>query len=129
MRYREPTQGVFCGGALPTAVMVPSCSLRSRTLRAAFGGGLRPSLTFAARACLLAGRSGRRDVGSRSNNGMTSGRRRSQPGNERLTVAHDGENSAEQFAQSGDQGDLGQLAAADQAIVEGLEPRLRRTAP
>src|SRR5512135_3099357 len=124
MRYRELTQGVFCGERSSTAVMVPSCLLRSRTLRAAFGGALRASLTFAVRAGLPLGRSGRRDVGSRSNNGMTSGRRRSQPGNERLTVAHDGENSAELFAQSGDQSDLGQFAAADQAIVEGLEPRI-----
>ena len=43
---------------------------------------------------------------------------------ERLAVAHHGEDGAEQLAQSGDQGDLGQLAAADQAIVEGLEPRI-----
>ena len=53
-----------------------------------------------------------------------SGRCRAEAWHERLTVAHDGEDGAEQFAQSGDQGDLGQLAAADQAIVEGLEPRI-----
>ena len=55
---------------------------------------------------------------------MMSGRCRAEAWHERLTVAHDGEDGAEQFAQSGDQGDLGQLAAADQAIVEGLEPRI-----
>src|SRR5512144_2232505 len=52
MRYRELTQGVFCGERSSTAVMVPSCLLRSRTLRAAFGGALRASLTFAVRAGL-----------------------------------------------------------------------------
>ena len=36
MRYRDLTQGVFCGEASSTAVTVPSCSLRSRTQRAAF---------------------------------------------------------------------------------------------
>src|SRR5512144_2422588 len=116
MRYRHLWQGVFCGEASSTAVMVPSCSLRSRTLRAAFGDGLRPSLTFASRAGLLAGRSGRRDVGSRSNNGMISGCCRAEAWHERLAVAHHGEDGTEQLAQSGDEGNLWRLDAADQAI-------------
>src|SRR5512132_3288021 len=122
MRYRDVEQAIFWGEPCSTVAMVPTCSLRPRTRRAAFGGGLWPSLTFAARAGLPKGRSGRRDVGFRSNNRMTSGRCRSQPGNEGLAVAHDGEDGTQQLAQGGDQGDLGQLATADQAIVECLEP-------
>src|SRR5512147_1505840 len=121
-RYRDVEQAIFWGEPCSTVVMVPTCSLRSRTRRAAFGGGLWPSLTFAARAGLPKGRSGRRDVSFRSNNRMPSGRCRSQPGNEGLAVAHDGEDGTQQLAQGDDQGDLGQLATADQAIVEGLEP-------
>src|SRR5512133_934266 len=122
MRYRDVEQAIFWGERCSTVAMVPTCSLRPRTRRAAFGGGLWPSLTFAARAGLPKGRSGRRDVGFRSNNRMPSGRCRSQSGNEGLAVAHDGEDGTQQLAQGGDQGDLGQLATADQAIVEGLEP-------
>src|SRR5512132_3401955 len=90
MRYRDVEQAIFWGEPCSTVAMVPTCSLWPRTRRAAFGGGLWPSLTFAARAGLPKGRSGRRDVGFRSNNRMTSGRCRSQPGNEGLAVAHDG---------------------------------------
>ena len=46
MRYRDVEQDLICS---LTAASVSSCSLRSRTLRAAFGGALRASLTFAAR--------------------------------------------------------------------------------
>src|SRR5512132_465453 len=87
MRYRDVEQAIFWGEPCSTVAMVPTCSLRPRTRRAAFGGGFWPSLTFAARAGLPKGRSGRRDVGFRSNNRMTSGRCRSQPGNEGLAVA------------------------------------------
>src|SRR5512147_839711 len=81
-RYRDVEQAIFWGEPCSTVVMVPTCSLRSRTRRAAFGGGLWPSLTFAAPAGLPKGRSGRRDVSFRSNNRMPSGRCRSQPGND-----------------------------------------------
>src|SRR5512133_2395291 len=66
MRYRDVEQAIFWGERCSTVAMVPTCSLRPRTRRAAFGGGLWPSLTFAARAGLPKGRSGRRDVGFRS---------------------------------------------------------------
>src|SRR5206468_4672234 len=52
--------------------MGAACSRRSRPLRAAAGGGLRPALTDPARAALAALRSGRRDGPVRSNKGMSS---------------------------------------------------------
>src|ERR1700712_2818929 len=57
MRYRDVEQAFF----RPSATMVPSCSLRSRTLHAACGGGQRPSLTSVARAGAWWGRSGQQD--------------------------------------------------------------------
>src|SRR4029077_10597939 len=53
--------------------MGAACSRRSRPLRAASGGGLRPALTDPARAALAALRSGRRDgAAARSNKGIGS---------------------------------------------------------
>jgi len=48
--YNEVRPHSALGGRPPACLSLPSCSPASRPLRAAFGGGLRPALTQAARA-------------------------------------------------------------------------------
>src|SRR5512132_336364 len=122
MRYRDVEQAIFWGEPCSTVAMVPTCSLRPRTRRAAFWRWPLAILDLRCARWPAEGQVGTTGCRFRSNNRMTSGRCRSQPGNEGLAVAHDGEDGTQQLAQGGDQGDLGQLATADQAIVEGLEP-------
>ena len=95
----------------------------SRPLRAAFGGGLRPALTGAARAALAVGRSGRRDGPFRSNKGMPlvlvarrSGLGEELVGIKILVTTPHGMQSMQQFAHQGDDGLQPGLAASDQPI-------------
>src|ERR1700692_4939449 len=69
-QYRTGNTSPACGRATVLIVslaysrlgaMLPPCSEPSMTLRAASGGGLRPSLTAPARGGVRDGRSGRRD--------------------------------------------------------------------
>jgi hypothetical protein len=47
--YNEVRPHSALGGRTPASIMLPSCSPASRPLRVAFGDGLRPALTQAAR--------------------------------------------------------------------------------
>jgi putative transposase len=47
--YNEVRPHSALGGRTPASIMLPSCSPTSRPLRVAFGDGLRPALTQAAR--------------------------------------------------------------------------------
>src|SRR6266536_1411395 len=87
--------------------MGAACSRRSRPLRAAAGGGLRPALTDTARAALAALRSGRRDGPVRSNKGMClavprSGWREELLGIEILVVTPHRVQAVQQFAHQRD---------------------------
>src|SRR5437762_12695928 len=107
-------------GAQPEAIGV-ACSRPSRPLRAAFGGGLRPALTGAARAALTFCRTGRRDGPFRSNKGKSSKTPRSRGceellGIEVLIVAPHGMQSVQQYAHQRDDRLQPGLAAGVQSI-------------
>ena len=121
MRYRDVEQELICS---PTAPSVSSCSLRSRTLRAAAGGALRASLTFAARDELGERRSGRRDGRIDRTTGRLAGSAGGEVGCEWPAVLGDAVDGVQQLAHGGNEGELGRLAGGTQAFVEGAQPRV-----
>ena len=106
----------------PYCWRMPSCSLRSRTLRAAFGGGLRPSLTSAAPAGLLDGRSGRRDGRFDRTTGWLFGSASGEADCERLAVLGDAVDGVQQLSQGGDERELGRFPGGTEALIEGTQP-------
>src|SRR2546427_6248674 len=105
-------------------VIGAACSRPSRPLRAAFGGGLRPALTAAARGAAAMGSSGRRDGPGRSNKGTLwfgspSGFGEELRGIEILIAAPQGVEGVQQLAHQGDDGLQLGLAARNQASDEG----------
>lgn len=121
MRCRYVEQG-FC---LLCEGMTSTCSQRSRTLCAAFGGALRASWISAVRVGLPDSRSLRRADRLRSNHGMVSlWSGCYQARDEGFAVGCDGPNGVHQLARGDNGSQFSKYSGSDRALAKGLEPRI-----